>query len=81
MVNASDQYSAMQVTALGSPMTPARLTRQDPEAGQVRLRIRACGLNFGDLLILDGKYQEKRDLPFVAGMEVAGEIEAVGRGR
>ena len=43
-------------------------------AGQVLIRVRAASLNFPDLLMTEGKYQLKPDLPFVPGMEVAGEI-------
>ena len=51
-----------------------------PELGphDVRLRVRAAALNFPDLLMTRGRYQHKPPLPFVAGMECAGEVEAVG---
>ncbi len=51
-----------------------------PEAGpgEVRVRVRAAALNFPDLLMTQGRYQSKPPLPFVAGMECAGEVEAVG---
>src|SRR5438309_311816 len=42
--------------------------------GQVLIRVRAASLNFPDLLMTAGKYQLKPDLPFVPGMEVAGEV-------
>ncbi|QDZ06242.1 NADPH:quinone oxidoreductase family protein [Sphingomonas panacisoli] len=42
--------------------------------GQVLVRVRAASLNFPDLLMTEGKYQLKPDLPFVPGMEVAGEV-------
>lgn len=51
-----------------------------PGPGEVRLRVRAAGLNFLDTLITRGKYQHKPDLPFSPGAEVAGEIDAVGEG-
>jgi NADPH2:quinone reductase len=47
-----------------------------PSEGQVLIRVRAASLNFPDLLMTEGKYQLKPDLPFVAGMEVAGEVVA-----
>ncbi|MGF1563629.1 MAG: NADPH:quinone oxidoreductase family protein [Geminicoccaceae bacterium] len=50
----------------------------EPAAGQVRVRVRAAGLNFADTLITRGKYQEKPTLPFVPGFEVAGTIDAIG---
>lgn len=49
-----------------------------PGAHQVRVRTYACGLNFADLLMQEGKYQEKPDLPFAPGMEIAGVVDAVG---
>lgn len=54
----------------------------DPEPGAcgVRIRVRAAGVNFADTLMLRGRYQEKPPLPFTPGLEVAGEIEAVGAG-
>lgn len=51
-----------------------------PQAGEVRVAIRAASLNFPDLLIVQGKYQMKPPLPFVPGSEYAGVIEAVGEG-
>lgn len=72
--------NAMQVTELGAPMELREVPCTDPGPGEVRLRVRACGVNFGDLLVTEGRYQEKRDVPFTPGMEVAAEIDAVGAG-
>jgi NADPH2:quinone reductase len=52
----------------------------DPGPGQVKLRVRAAGLNFADLLMIGGTYQEKPALPFSPGLEAAGEVMAVGSG-
>lgn len=52
----------------------------DPGPGQVKLRLRAAGLNFADLLMVGGTYQEKPTLPFSPGLEAAGEVIAVGPG-
>jgi len=49
-----------------------------PRAGEVRVRLRAAGVNFPDLLMVAGGYQLKPPLPFVPGMEAAGEIAEVG---
>lgn len=51
-----------------------------PGKGQVKLRIRAAGLNFADTLIIQGKYQEKPDFPFSPGLEAAGEVIETGDG-
>jgi len=50
------------------------------EAGQVRVAVHACGLNFPDTLIVRGSYQFKPPFPFAPGGEVAGVVEAVGDG-
>ena len=46
--------------------------------GDVRVRVRACGINFADTLIIQGLYQVKPPLPFIPGMEIAGEVIEVG---
>ncbi|MCW1932409.1 NADPH:quinone oxidoreductase family protein [Pararhodobacter zhoushanensis] len=64
-------------------LTPPALTDlpiPQPAAGEIRLRIRACGLNFADLLMAKGTYQETPPTPFVMGMEVAGTVDALGEG-
>ncbi|MDI6028534.1 NADPH:quinone oxidoreductase family protein [Corticibacterium sp. UT-5YL-CI-8] len=45
---------------------------------QVLIRVEACGLNFFDGLMVEGKYQTKPDLPFTPGSEVAGVVSQVG---
>ncbi|MCB1699947.1 MAG: NADPH:quinone oxidoreductase family protein [Pseudomonadales bacterium] len=52
----------------------------EPELGEhdVRVRVKAAGLNFPDVLIIQGKYQFQPELPFIPGNECSGEIEAVG---
>ncbi|MFZ5539095.1 MAG: NADPH:quinone oxidoreductase family protein [Pseudomonadota bacterium] len=52
----------------------------EPKAGEVRLQVRAAGVNFPDALIIQKKYQVQPPLPFVPGTEVAGTIDAVGEG-
>jgi len=45
---------------------------------QVRIRIKACSLNFPDTLIIQGLYQFKPDLPFTPGSDVAGIVLEIG---
>ncbi len=52
----------------------------EPGPGDVRVRVRAAAVNFPDLLMTRGAYQLKPDLPFVSGLEFAGEVDAVGEG-
>jgi NADPH2:quinone reductase len=51
-----------------------------PGPGEIAVRIAACGLNFADLLMIEGRYQDTPEPPFTLGMEVAGTIEALGPG-
>lgn len=51
-----------------------------PRSGQVRVRVRACGINFADSLIARGQYQTQPEPPFSPGFEVAGDILDVGEG-
>ncbi len=53
---------------------------QNPGPGEVKIRIRAAGVNFPDYLIIQKKYQIQPPLPFTPGSEVAGEVMAVGEG-
>ena len=47
------------------------------EAGQVRVAVRAAGINFPDILMVAGDYQLKPELPFTPGMEAAGTISEI----
>ncbi|WP_135501836.1 NADPH:quinone oxidoreductase family protein [Roseovarius aestuariivivens] len=49
-----------------------------PGEGEIALKIGACGLNFADLLMVKGEYQDTPDAPFTLGMEVAGTVTALG---
>ncbi len=73
---------AMLSEAPGGPETLVLKEHTLPEPGkrQVRIRVRAAGLNFPDTLIIRDLYQMRPPRPFAPGGEVAGEIEAVGEG-
>ena len=51
-----------------------------PGPGDLLVRVRACAINFPDVLIIEDKYQLKPSRPFAPGGEIAGEVEAVGEG-
>jgi NADPH:quinone reductase len=55
---------------------PAR----EPGPDEVRIRMRAAGVNFPDVLIVQKKYQVQPELPFTPGSEMAGEVISVGQG-
>lgn len=57
-----------------------RITRPDPAEGEIGIAVSACGLNFADLLIAEGTYQDLPDFPATVGMEVAGRVESLGTG-
>ena len=64
---------------------PATLTlgeapSPEPGPGEVSVRLRAAGVNFADIVLVRGQYQEKPQLPFSPGLEGAGEILALGAG-
>ncbi len=73
---------AWRVSAHGAPTDVLRLEDgvpvPEPGADQVRIRVGAVGLNFGDDLLCRGTYQLKPSLPFSPGLEVAGVIDAAG---
>jgi len=74
---------AWQVTELGEPRDVLALREvPDPEAGpgQVLVRVRAAAANFPDVLMCRGQYQVRPELPFTPGVELCGEIVAVGAG-
>ena len=71
---------AIQITAYGGPevMKIVDLPVGDPGPGEIRIRHKACGLNFIDVYQRTGLYQNP--LPLTLGMEGAGIVEAVGEG-
>jgi len=70
----------MQVTEYGKPLELREIDIPAPKPGQVLLRNHAVGINFGDLLLIEGTYQEKPPLPFTLGMEICGTVESLGEG-
>ena len=66
----------------GGPETLRLEELPDPLAGpgQLLVRVRACSINYPDVLIIEDKYQLKPPRPFAPGSEIAGEIETVGEG-
>ena len=68
--------------SVGGPETLVIEELPSPEAGpgQVVLSVKACGVNYPDVLIIEDKYQFKPNRPFAPGGEVAGVVKAVGEG-
>ncbi len=73
---------ALLSTAPGAPETLELTELPDPVAakGQLLVRVKACAINYPDVLIIEDKYQFKPPRPFAPGGEIAGMVEAVGEG-
>ncbi|HEY0044989.1 MAG TPA: NADPH:quinone oxidoreductase family protein [Allosphingosinicella sp.] len=69
-------------TAPGGPETLQLTDVADPTpgTGQLLVRVKACAINYPDVLIIEDKYQFKPPRPFAPGGEVAGVVESVGEG-
>ncbi len=73
---------AALVTELNGPdaIEVRELDDLKPKKGQVIIDVKACGVNFPDLLLSRGMYQMRPPLPFSPGGEVAGTVSAIGEG-
>lgn len=66
----------------GGPETLTLDTVDEPTAGpgEILVRVKACAINYPDVLIIEDKYQFRPERPFAPGGEIAGVVEAVGEG-
>ncbi|MGC9368237.1 MAG: NADPH:quinone oxidoreductase family protein [Paracoccaceae bacterium] len=71
---------ALKVEKYGDAPALVECDIPEPAEGELLVRIAACGLNFADLLMIQGRYQERPPLPVTLGMELAGTVEAAGPG-
>ncbi len=74
---------AVMCSAVNDDIGSVRLSEvelDEPAAGEVQVRLKACAVNFPDLLMIQGKYQFKPPLPFAPGGEAAGDVVACGTG-
>ena len=60
-------------------LTLEEVKSPEPGAGQVLIDVHAAGINFPDVLTVQGKYQFKPSLPFTPGIEVSGVVKKVGK--
>ncbi|MGY1590978.1 NADPH:quinone oxidoreductase family protein [Geodermatophilus sp. SYSU D00708] len=73
---------AWRVHELGEPsdvLTLDEVEQPTPGEGQLRVRVRAAALNFPDVLVVQGRYQERPALPFTPGVELCGEVVETGQ--
>lgn len=75
---------AWRVDELGHPSTSLHLRTDvdvpEPLEGQVRITVEAGNINFADILLCQGVYQERPGVPLIPGLETCGRISAVGPG-
>lgn len=73
---------ALLSKAAGGPETLVLEDVADPVAGpgQILVAVKACSVNYPDVLVIEDKYQFKPPRPFSPGSEVSGIVEAVGEG-
>lgn len=69
---------AVLLRELNAPAQIEMVTPPPTGPDQVRIAVAACGLNFADLLMQKGQYQERMALPLILGMEIAGTITEIG---
>ena len=73
---------ALLSTAPGGPETLklAEVADPVPGPGQLLVRVKACAINYPDVLIIEDKYQFRPERPFAPGGEIAGIVEPAGEG-
>lgn len=76
------EMRAVVLTGFGGLKTVKILKKPEPSVGEgeVLIRVKACGLNFQDLIVRQGAIDSPPKTPFILGFECAGEIEQVGEG-
>ena len=73
---------ASVIRRFGSPdvLQYEDIATPEPRAGEVRVRVRACGINHYDIFLRRGEVTRDLDLPHVMGADIIGDIDAVGSG-
>jgi NADPH2:quinone reductase len=79
-VQAAARVNALLCSSLDGPQALRWQAHElpPPAATELRVRVDAAGVNFGDVLLTRGKYQIHPPLPLVPGMEIAGEVLEAG---
>src|SRR5260221_10897706 len=72
----------MLIVGHGGPekLQPRESPDPSPAAGEIRIRVKASGINFADILARQGLYPDSPKIPCVVGYEVSGLVDAVGAG-
>ncbi|GJQ78290.1 hypothetical protein Trydic_g22131, partial [Trypoxylus dichotomus] len=77
---APKEMRAVILTGFGGLKTVKTQKKNEPtiSEGEVLIRVKACGLNFQDLMVRQGAVDSPPKCPFILGFECAGEIEQIG---
>jgi NADPH:quinone reductase len=72
------KMKSWQITEPGG--SPVLATREPPipAKGEIVVRVEAVGLNFADMLAIQGRYQVRHPFPYVPGMELSGVVDSLG---
>lgn len=79
----AETMRAWRVTENGEPeqvMALHDVPVPEPGPGEVLVRVRAVAVNFPDVLLARGEYQERPELPFTLGVELCGDVAGLGEG-
>lgn len=76
------EMRAVVLTGFGGLKSVKVLKKPEPTLGEgeVLIRVKACGLNFQDLMVRQGAIDSPPKTPFILGFECAGEVEDIGEG-
>jgi len=78
---AQEKMKALVCDTITDDLSGVRVREIDPptpKAGEVLVKVRAASINFPDILMCQGKYQHKPELPFIVGMNFAGDVVEAG---
>jgi len=67
----------MQLASAGAMLIPTELPRPEPQSGQLRIKVLACGICRTDLHVLDGELPQTR-YPVIPGHQIIGVVEKLG---
>ncbi|XP_073903490.1 quinone oxidoreductase-like protein 2 isoform X5 [Castor canadensis] len=71
-------YRAALCTTLKQPLAIEEVASRAVQPHEVRVDVHFCGINFADILVCRGQYQERPHLPFTPGMEFSGTVLETG---
>lgn len=79
-VRCTSTYKAAVLQEFGEDLQIQDMKRKKLKNGQVRVAVHSCGVNASDLLMMENKYDQTLNPPFVPGFEICGEVLEVDEG-